>query len=230
VDATATRLAAIASLVPPGSRVADVGTGHGRLARWLTASGVASFCIASDRSPRSGPDPRRMSKHPALELRYGDGLTILRAEDRIDVVVIAGLGAATISGILGARAVPPVRLVLQPQTRPAELRRHLLERGMAIVAERILRERGREYFVLAAEPARGRPLPRHERLDLDDLIEVGPCLVHSQDPLLAPYWRRELSRCEHIRRSVTRGPGAEAAGTREALARRILGALGAPTG
>ena len=41
-----TRLAAIAGEIAPGSRVADVGTDHGRLPLWLAANGIVAYCLA----------------------------------------------------------------------------------------------------------------------------------------------------------------------------------------
>ena len=44
------RLAAIADAIEPGSRVADVGTDHGKLPLWLAASGRAAYCLATERN------------------------------------------------------------------------------------------------------------------------------------------------------------------------------------
>lgn len=42
------RLAAIAALVPPGAKVADVGTDHAYLPVWLLLSGRIQSAVASD--------------------------------------------------------------------------------------------------------------------------------------------------------------------------------------
>ena len=48
--------------VPRGSRVADIGSGHGILPRLLLASGRASYCIASAATGR----PRSMSRTASM--------------------------------------------------------------------------------------------------------------------------------------------------------------------
>ena len=98
------RLEAVAALVPPGSQVADIGTGHGLLAHGLLASGRSPHCIVTERTKLLLRGVRAYpASHPlagSLELRAGDGLAALRPDDRVDVVVAAGMGGPSILGIL----------------------------------------------------------------------------------------------------------------------------------
>lgn len=150
------RLAAVAALVPPGSRVADVGTGHGLLALRLRASGRAAHCVATERNTRLLTEARRraVDRLPGVELRAGDGLAALDPADRIDVVVLAGMGSRKMIRILADERLLRLairRLVLQPQCEAQRLRRWLADQGFGIVAESRSLERGRSYLVIAAE-------------------------------------------------------------------------------
>jgi tRNA (adenine22-N1)-methyltransferase len=151
---------AVAELVPEGARVGEVGTDAGALALALLDGGRASRCIATDRSACGlGRARRRGARHIAsgrLELRLGSGLAPLAACDRLDVVVLAGMGARSMVRILDdprLAELSPRRLVLQPQTEPALLRGWLGEHGFAVVGESRAAERGRDYVVIAAERA-----------------------------------------------------------------------------
>jgi tRNA (adenine22-N1)-methyltransferase len=149
------RLATIAALVPDGARVADVGTDRALVPRALLASGRASYCLAIDRSPQviRAAHAALLGLGSGLELRRGNGLAAIEEQDRIDVVVLAGLGARTIVRILDdprRLTLGLGRLVLQPQTEPERLRAWLEANGLEIVAERRAHERGRSYVVLAA--------------------------------------------------------------------------------
>jgi tRNA (adenine22-N1)-methyltransferase len=221
------RLEAVAALVPTGSRVADVGTDHGLLPRILLSTGRAEYCIATEQrgiEPGRGlSDPERFG--PRLELRQGFGLDALDAADRIDVVILSGLGARTIVRILESRALERLgigRLVLQPQSEPARVRRWLLGNGYGIVAERIALERGRFYVAVAAERGRAAAQPIDPRLDQAVIEEAGPCLVRSGDPLVRACWERVLRAQERILGRAPAGRGQVAAEERRELARRVL--------
>jgi len=219
-------------MVPPGSRVADIGTDRALLPRWLLSSGRAIHCIASERDPERlaralGPRER----HPfrdRLVLRCGDGLSVLTPADRVDVLVVAGLGARATCRILGHALLGGLgirRLVLQPQTAPASVRRWLWDHGFGIVEERLIEEGPRFYPIMAAEPGAsgpgGGPL-----LSPEDLLEVGPCLVRSGAPAVERFWRGELLRNEEILALGAAGRGREEAMRRRDLSRRILRTLG----
>src|SRR6476661_1445037 len=96
------RLLAIAALIPAGARVADVGSGHGLLPRHLLATGRAAWCVATERDARRLRSVLGDPEEPRLSLRHGDGLDPLLPEERLDVVVLAGLGGPSIARILGS--------------------------------------------------------------------------------------------------------------------------------
>ena len=97
------RLQTVASLVPPCHTVADIGTDHGYVPACLALSGQCRRVIASDIA--EGPcqaaiETRNKYKlHNEMEIRMAPGLQGLRAGEA-ETVVIAGMGGATIAGIL----------------------------------------------------------------------------------------------------------------------------------
>jgi len=226
------RLAAVAALVSAGRPAADIGSDHGRLPRMLIASRRVPRCIASERNRArlvnfaTFPSGHRLAG--SLEVRVGDGLEVLRPEDGVHTVVLAGMGARTIVEML-ARAdlqrLRPGRLVLQPQTEPQRVRRWLLTHGHAIADERLALEQGRFYEVVAAEPAADATPLRHPSLSGEDLLVAGPRLVERPDPLLGELWARRLRRLDEIGRSAGSHRPTIAAQIRQA--RRILDALDA---
>lgn len=80
-----------------------------------------------------------------------DGLTRHLARTSVDTVVIAGMGGENIAAILRAapRACRNTLCILQPMSRPEELRAALPSLGLTIRAERLVRDAGRLYSVLA---------------------------------------------------------------------------------
>jgi len=174
------RLAAAASLVKPGSVVADIGTDHAQLAIYLASYGICSKVIASDRvigpceAARKGV--ARHGLESRIEVRMGDGLKVLQPGEA-DTVVICGMGGCLIEEILSAE--PEVlsrvkRLVLQPQKNAELLRQGLNRLGWRIVQETVARDRDFFYVLLAAEPGSQILSPREQL--------YGPCLLRERPP------------------------------------------------
>lgn len=147
------RLAAIAALVPDGARLADVGTDHALLPIRLLLDGKIQSAVATDIRP--GPLSRAKENAYAagvqdLSCVLCDGLTGI-SPDSVDTVVIAGMGGENIAAILRAApwACRNALCILQPMSRPEELRAALPSLGLTIRAERLVRDAGRLYSVLA---------------------------------------------------------------------------------
>lgn len=147
------RLRCVAKHVRPGSVLADIGTDHARLPVYLVEQGVCPKAIASDLRRGPAAAARRTIRSAGLEnrieVRLGDGLTALTA-DEADDIVIAGMGGETAAAILDAcRWIRDARyhLVLQPMTRPEELRRYLYEAGFSIRGEEIVGD-GRHWYTV----------------------------------------------------------------------------------
>lgn len=154
------RLAALAELVPEGSRVADIGTDHAYLPIELVQGHIVTSAIAGD--VHLGPWKAAKEHVDALGLthrisvRLGDGITVLSPEE-VDVVIIAGMGGQTIIEILTGK--PEVtkslkRLILQPMVAANTVRRWLNENQWDVVDERLVQEEGRLYEIVVAEPGR----------------------------------------------------------------------------
>ncbi len=137
--------------------VADVGTDHGYLPIWLVEQGIAKRAIAMD--VRTGPLQRaqeHIREHQLgayIETRLSDGLAALH-RDEAQVIVIAGMGGATMSGILEAgQAVisPDTILVLQPQSELYEFRRYLVTHDFRLLSENMVEEDGKYYPMMKVQ-------------------------------------------------------------------------------
>ena len=151
------RLSAVAALVRPGSRVADIGTDHAYLPVYLVEQGICPSAIASD----IGAGPLEAARHTVtaagltreISCRLGNGLDTV-SPDEVEDIAIAGMGGETIAAIL--EAAPWVkdarlRLILQPMTHAEDLRRWLLTNGFSVREEHLIRDGRHLYPVLAAE-------------------------------------------------------------------------------
>ena len=178
------RLLACAAVVEPGQRVADVGTDHGYLAIYLLQSRRASRVLAADVAEqplaRAMENARRFGVREGLSFHLCDGVRGLPRD--FDVLLMAGLGAETMVGIL--RSGPWLRggryrLVLQCQSSQNELRQYLSEHGWEITREEPVRDGKFLYTVLEAKPGCQSLTPGQHF--------ASPALLASGSPLVGEY-------------------------------------------
>lgn len=229
------RLGTLADAIAPGSRIADVGSDHGLLPLWLAASGCAAYCLATEKTEellagiaRPKPDAPWATR---LAYRAGDGLGAIRQDDRIDTIVLAGLGGRTIVRLLGAPGADSAtlrRLVLQPRSEPARTRLWLANHDWRLIGERLTDERGRFHLTLTAERGNDKGLYDHETLSREDLLTAGPLLVREPSPEMVLSWRMEKKRLAAILEGSHAGPSIERARSGLALTLRVLAAISPP--
>lgn len=175
------RLAAAAAMVRRGAVVADVGTDHGFLICELVGGGKCPYGFAGD--VREGPleAARRHIRERGLadriETVLADGLRGMPGE-RIDDVVVAGMGGELIGEILTAvdwTRDADKRFVLQPMTRAEHLRRLLYREGFALLGEAAVIS-GRFVYTVMSAAYTG------ERREVDELFALTGLLPHQTGP------------------------------------------------
>ena len=127
------RLACVASLVPAGARVADIGSDHAYLPAALVLDGKIDFAIAGEVVKGPYENAVREIKDHQLEgqviPRLADGLAAIEPADKVDTITIAGMGGSLIASILekGKDKLTEIkRLVLQPNVGESQLREWLI--------------------------------------------------------------------------------------------------------
>lgn len=176
---------AVADLVPQGARAVDVGTDHAMIPVWLAQTGRSPFIWATDIRP--GPLQNaaslidRTGTGDRIRLLLTDGLIGI-GPGEADAVIIAGMGGETAISILAA--APWTRdgpvLILEPQSKRAELRRWLSDYGYQIERERLVKDAGRIYPVFMV---RGGIAPAYSTAEL----HLGLLQQIQGDPLFREY-------------------------------------------
>ena len=208
------RLGAIAGLVPEGCGcLADIGTDHGYVPVSLLLEGRVRRAVAAD----IGAPPLEHARRTAarygvtdrIDFRLGDGLSVLRPGEA-EVIVIAGMGGDAVVDILSAapwsRAGP--LLLLQPMSKAEVLRAFLPEGGFAVLAERLVQDKGVLYPVLTV---RGGEMPA-----LPDARAWGGAALEG-DPLWGLYLADRLLRLRRAAAGLAKARDPEMSGKREKL-------------
>lgn len=150
------RLRAAAAYVRQDAVFADVGTDHAYLPLFLLSEGRISRAVCSD--IHAGPLAKakeHAAEYPFLSrmsFHLANGLEGL-AEQGITDVAVCGMGGELIADILSRAEFikdGSIRLILQPMSRPAQLRRFLAAEGFFIEAESFVRAAGKSYVCICA--------------------------------------------------------------------------------
>ena len=150
------RLETIASLVPNGTRVCDIGTDHGYLSIYLKSHNIAKSVIATDLNQKPLMNAQKnilSSGVSGIELRLGSGLSPIN-QTEVDTIIIAGMGGEVIANILEDCSWiknDNLTLILQPTTSADDLRRFLCNNGFEIQSETPVNENQKLYSVMVVK-------------------------------------------------------------------------------
>ena len=189
------RLEMVASFVPQGAVLLDVGSDHAYLPIELVEKGHIERAIAGEvvvgpyQSAVKNVENNGLSDK--IQVRLANGLAAFEESDQVSVITIAGMGGRLIASILeeGFDKLANVdRLILQPNNREDDLRSWLQDHGFQIVAERILEEACKFYEILVVEAGEMKLSARDNRF--------GPFLSREVSPVFVQKWQKEASKLE----------------------------------
>ncbi len=189
------RLELVASFVPQGAILLDVGSDHAYLPIELVERGKIESAIAGE--VVEGPYQSAVKNVEAhglkekIQVRLANGLAAFEEADQVSVITIAGMGGRLIARILeeGLDKLANVeRLILQPNNREDDLRIWLQDNDFQIVAESILEEAGKFYEILVVEVGQ-------MKLSASD-VRFGPFLSKEVSPVFVQKWQKEAVKLE----------------------------------
>jgi len=178
------RLETVASFVPQGAVLLDVGSDHAYLPMELVEKGHIKRAIAGE--VVEGPYQsavRNVESHgltEKIQVRLANGLAAFEESDQVSVITIVEEGLDKLANV--------ERLILQPNNREDELRSWLQEHGFQIIAESILEEAGKFYEIIVVEAGEMNLSARDTRF--------GPFLSKEISPVFVQKWQREAAKLE----------------------------------
>lgn len=185
------RLQAVADLVEPGFRVADVGTDHGYIPIYLVETGKNPSAIAMDIN--KGP-LKKAEENIALHgledyivTRLSDGVHKLQAGEA-DCIIIAGMGGGLVMKIMQAAGTienDVTEWILQPQSELWKVRQYLIESGYRVVQEDMVLDEGKFYPMMKVKKEQS------EEYSFTELC-YGKLLLQQKHPVLKQFLEKEL--------------------------------------
>lgn len=195
------RLETVASFVPTGARLVDVGSDHAYLPLFLVEQGRIDFAVAGEvvQGPYQSAlqNVEQAGQTDRILVRLANGLAAVEVVDQITAVTIAGMGGRLIADILEAgqdKLAGVERLILQPNNREDDVRRWLQASGYRLIAEEILEENDKLYEILVAEPGKMSLSATEERF--------GPYLLEQHSAVFVNKWLKELDKLTYALEQV----------------------------
>ncbi|KOF11884.1 SAM-dependent methyltransferase [Planococcus glaciei] len=197
------RLTRVASHVPTGATVADIGSDHAYLPCYLVSQGLAERAVAGEVVKGPYESAKKQVKQEQLEdkieVRLASGLEAIHPEDGITAITIAGMGGPLIVSILdqGLEKLAGVsRLILQPNVHSKAIREWAQTHQWAIVEEEIIKENNKIYEILVLERS-SQPV-----VYTPAQLLMGPVLMNQQTEAFQEKWQRESAQWTNIIASI----------------------------
>lgn len=187
------RLERIASYIPKESRLVDIGSDHAYLPIATVLSGETTYAVAGEVSrgsfEKANSQVNKNKLRDKIKVRLADGLEAICAEDKINVITIAGMGGSLIVEILERGCQKKLfhgseHLILQPNIGESSVRYWLMKNGYKILAEEILEENEKIYEIIVADEG--------ESFFTGMELFFGPFLLKDKNKIFQKKWKQEL--------------------------------------
>ncbi len=187
-----TRLFAAAELLGTGNTLADIGSDHAFLPIYMLKNQRIAHAIITDindmplKNSMDHVNQYRMQNY--CEFRKGSGLEIIKDGDA-DLISICGMGGDLIATIIKNgidTAKSAEKLVLQPMTNHALLRKNITEMGFRIIDEKMIRDRHLFYQIFSVQ--KGDEKQYKNEID----FEFSPLLRYNKDETMREYIQFQL--------------------------------------
>jgi tRNA (adenine22-N1)-methyltransferase len=191
------RLQAVAEMVTPGNRVADIGCDHAYTSIYLLTNRISPYVVAMDinQGPldRAKENVEKYGIDGKISIRKSDGLKMLNPGE-VDTILIAGMGGRLMLQILTSRMniiSAAKELVLQPQSETYLVRKALKELGYMIIKEKMLKEDGKYYVIMKLRPWTESLNDKDYQLLKPEHIYFGRLLLEERNPVLLEHLQSE---------------------------------------
>lgn len=197
------RLEALSSLIPINSHLIDIGCDHGLLDIYLYQKGISSHIIASDINQSALNNACENIKKYHLEdkiiTKLSNGLENITKEDGLDTIVISGMGAHTIVGILKRypKKLTNIKtIIIQSNTKLPFLRKEITNLNYYISDELIVEDNKKNYFIIKFEKGRKKYSSKE--------LYFGPILLQKNSKLFQKYHHKNLEKLFIIQKLIPR--------------------------
>lgn len=185
------RLMSLVKYIETSDSLIDIGCDHALLDIYLIKNNYLKSIIVSD-IHKSALDAginniKKNGLENKIDTRLGDGLEVLNDKDKINTIIISGMGTSTILSILNNEYLANInKLIIQSNNNHEELRKEIIKLGFYIKDEEYFIDNKKNYINIVFE--------RGHKVYKKDEIKYGPFLLRDCE-----YLNFELNNCLKIK-------------------------------
>ena len=198
------RLETIALNIEKHSTFADIGSDHAYLPCYVCLGDASIHAVAGE--VQEGPyqnaiqTVEKFGLSSQVSVRLGNGLSVIEPQDKVDTIVIAGMGGQLVVNILDRRLADlgsVGTVIVQPNTNAPLVREFLYQAGYHLDKEQLVEENGIIYEVLVAkknslDPYGGSIAIRQQQ------FYFGPFLMEEKSALFRKKWQQSYQKLKYI--------------------------------
>jgi tRNA (adenine22-N1)-methyltransferase len=204
------RLKEIAGYIEDNINIVDVGCDHALLDIYLMQNRNNIKIIATDILESALNQAKKniflYDLKDKINIRLGNGLDVIKKEDNIDTVVIAGMGWMTILNILhhNKNILNNINhLIIQSNSNLPRIREEVSSLGYYIEDEKVVFEKDIFYTIISFKKGASNYSKKE--------LLIGPMLMKKKDSIYIRYLEKELKKNEQLISVIPRSNKAEIA-------------------
>ena len=190
------RLLSLEKYIDYNDNIIDIGCDHALLDVYLVKNVIVRNMIVSDvheNALNQGIENiKKNNLEKKIDARLGNGLEVLTKKDKVDTLLISGMGTSTILSILENDYTKNInKMIIQSNNDHSLLRSEIIKKGFFVSKEEYLVDNNKNYINIV--------FVRGEKKYSKNEIKYGPILIHNK-----MYLNFELKNVEKIYNLVPR--------------------------
>lgn len=184
------RLKTLVKYIDSKDKIIDIGCDHALLDIYIIKNNILDNLIASDiheKALKAGiANIKKEKLSKKIDTRLGNGLEVLNNTDKIDTILISGMGSNTIINILNNEYLKHInKMIIQSNNDHYLLRENIIKMGFYISDEEYFTDNSKNYINIVFK--------RGERRYSKKELLYGPILIKDKN-----YLTFELNNCHKI--------------------------------
>ena len=191
------RLESLIKYISKEDSLIDVGCDHALLGIYLQKNKLVKKVISSDviETAIKGAKENSIKYNENIDIRLGNGLDVITKDDKIDTILISGMGYFKIREILNKADLNNInKIIIQTNSKDYEIRKYINSLNYFIKEESIIKEKNIFYTNIV--------FVKGKRKYSNKELILGPHLIKNKDKLFYEYIKNSINQNNLILRSI----------------------------